>query len=238
MRSSPLSFTVFACVTVLGCTPTTTEIPTHHMSASGEGSLARSDERAAGVLERQAALEDGTIECGPPFANQPGEVCWTTPWGSDAAAEDLMEASELRDAAARHRRISKELREAEARECPGIPEADVTRSPLAHREDIVQVEVVHGAPGPDGQPSILGARVRFHHLGGLTADWLQRIVDCHVARDNALGNNVPEMSYDPLVPAGARATVIEVPHGYIVEVRSDDPAAAREIARRALALRP
>jgi hypothetical protein len=236
---SPL-FAVVACLTAVSCAhaPTEVPIPEHHLSAQGERSLSRDERRSAGALERQAALEDGTIECGPVIAGQLGEVCWSAPRESDAAAEDLMKAAELRDAARRHRLISRELREAEARECAGIAEADVVRSPFGHRADIVGVEVVHGPVGPDGQPTVLGARVRFHHVGGLTVERLQHIIDCHIARDNALGNDVPEMSYDPLVPPGARATVIEIPHGYVVDVRSDDPAAAREIASRALALRP
>jgi hypothetical protein len=227
-----------ACVTAIGCASTATQvpIPTHHLSAQRERSVARDETRAEGVLERQAVLEDEPIQCGPLIAGQSGDICWTALKESGAAAEDLMKAAELRDAAARHRLISKELRDAEARACGGIAEADVVRSPFAHRTDIVDVEVVHGAAEAGRPPPVLGARVRFHHVGGLTAERLQHLVDCHIARNDALGNDVPEMSFDPLVPPGARATVIEIPHGYIVDVRSDDPVAAREIARRALAL--
>jgi len=232
-------FAVLACLAAIGCASTATQvpIPAQHLSAEGEQSVARHDRSAAGVLERQAALED-QIECGPLMAGQSSEVCWTAPKQSGAAAQDRMQAAELRDAAARHRLVSKELREAEARACAGIADADVARSPFAHRADIVDVEIVHGPASPDGAPPVLGARVRFHHVGGLTAERLQHIVDCHIARDDALGDEVPEMSYDPLVAPGATATVIEIPHGYIVDVRSDNPAGAREIARRALALKP
>lgn len=238
MPSYPGCLAALACFTVIGCasTPTRIPIPPNHLSAQGERTVARDERRQAGVLERQAALEAAPIVCGPITTGEPADVCWNSPRESDAAAEDLMQAQELRKAAARHRLISRELREAEARACTGIAEDDVVRSPFAHPADIVGVEVVHGPAEPGRPTPVLGARVRFHHVGGLTAELLQRIVDCHIARNDALGNDVPEMSYDPLVPAGARATVIEVPHGYVVDVRSDDAAAAREIARRALAL--
>jgi hypothetical protein len=84
----------------------------------------------------------------------------------------------------------------------------------------------------------VGASVTFRAVPGLTAEWLQRIVECHVARNNALGNNVPEMAYCPLVPKGVTAKVNSVGNGFAVEIRSDDPDTAKEVLRRAQALKP
>jgi hypothetical protein len=87
---------------------------------------------------------------------------------------------------------------------------------------------------PSGAPL-----VRFHQIEMLGADHAQHVVDCHLAIDNELGDDVPEKSYSPLVPRVASATVTAVPHGYVIQVvLSGDPDGAREIVRRALALRP
>jgi hypothetical protein len=171
------------------------------------------------------------------MAGTAGQICWASPRESGAAAHDRMHAAEQRDAAAEHRRVSWELRSVELRACADIAEADIADSPFSHREDIVDAEVIQGL-GPDGKPQPLGARVRFHQIEHLTAAWLQHVVDCHLARNDAMGHDVPEMSYCPLVPRGATATVQVIPHGYVIEIRSTDAEGAREIARRAMALRP
>jgi len=231
MRASiiiAVSFTLSsACA---ASTPTPTTIPPEHQSVAGEQSAAAAHDRAGGALERQAASETGPAKCGPPAAGAPGQICWTSTRTSGAASSELMRAATERDAAAQHRRVSQALRDAETMACAGISQEDMTHSPFAHRDDIVDAQVIEGPAG------VLGARVRFHELSNLTADWLQHVVDCHVARDNALGHEVPEMGYCPLVPRGASAVVTAVPHGYVVEVRSNDPDGAREIARRAKAL--
>jgi len=224
----------------LGCAsspPPATTIPENHLSARGERHLAREDERAASVLERQATMSED-VRCGPLVQSEPGTICWSAPRGSADAERDRVRATQLRHAAVEHRRVSTALRDAEATACAGIAEADIVESPFAHRDDIVAVDLVEGPAPPDGLPRVLGARVRFHRIEKLSPEWLQHVIDCHIARDDALGHDVPEMSYDPLVPRGARATVIGVPHGYIVEIVSDDPEGAREILRRAMALRP
>ena len=81
------------------------------------------------------------------------------------------------------------------------------------------------------------AVVVFRAVPGMTAEWLQRLVDCHVARNAALGHDVPEMSSCPLVPKGAHATVTATSGGFAVAIRGDDEATSREILRRAEALR-
>ncbi|HEX8791639.1 MAG TPA: hypothetical protein VF765_11865 [Polyangiaceae bacterium] len=226
-----------AVCSLAACAAPASTIPAGHMSASAEQQAAAEHERAAGVLEAQALSNPTPTRCGPLVAGEPEQICWSVPRLSDAAVADLQRASAQRDAAAEHRRTSAALVAAEARACVGVSEADMAESPFAHRADIVAVDVIEGS-GSDGAVRPLGARVRFHEVGHLTAAALQHLVDCHIARDDALGHDVPEMGYCPLVPRGATATVEVIPHGYIVEIRSNDPAGAREIARRATALLP
>jgi hypothetical protein len=49
----------------------------------------------------------------------------------------------------------------------------------------------------------------------------------------ALGHDLPEMPYCPLVPKGVTATVTPVGAAFAVAVRSEDPDRANEVLRRA-----
>jgi hypothetical protein len=83
-----------------------------------------------------------------------------------------------------------------------------------------------------------GATIVFRATPGLTVEWLQRIVDCHLARNSAVGHDMPEMAYCPLVPRGAQAKVRSVGDGFAVDVRADDAETAEEIWRRAQQISP
>ncbi len=235
MRHLIASLCVASATVACAATPAPT-IPPGHGSVQAEESAAREHDRAAGVLERQAESKaESPIRCGSVGAEgEARSVCWSPiPPGESAYAR--MQAADQREAAAEHRLTSQALRSAELLACAGIGEADLADSPFAHVEDIVDVQLVQ-IVRPDRTRETRGARVRFHELDGLSADWLQHLVDCHIARDDAMGHDVPEMSYCPLVPRGARATVTTVPHGFVVDIQSDDPRGGAEIGRRALAL--
>jgi hypothetical protein len=100
----------------------------------------------------------------------------------------------------------------------------------------VQPAVLH-LTGKQAHDEVVGAVVVFRAVPGLTAEWLQRIVDCHVARNNALGNDMPEMSYCPLVPKGITAKVSSTGDGFAVTIESQDPNTAKEVLRRAQGLK-
>lgn len=72
-------------------------------------------------------------------------------------------------------------------------------------------------------------------LGG--RERLQHIVDCHTARNAAMGHDLSQMPDCPLVPRGVEAQVRSVGDGFAVDVRSDD-AAVEEIWKRAERLAP
>ncbi len=142
--------------------------------------------------------------------------------------------------AADHRAASHALRDAEARACVGLSDDDRDMSPFGHGEDIASVEpLTEGPAAASGKNDLMtttGAVVTFRPVPGMTAPWLQRVVDCHLARNAALGNDVPEMSYCPLVPKNVTAKVSETQTGFAVSIRSDNPATSREVLRRAQAL--
>ena len=81
-----------------------------------------------------------------------------------------------------------------------------------------------------------GAVVAFRAVPGMTAEWFQRIVDCHLARNAALGFSVTDMPYCPLNVKGTRAKVSSTGSGFAVTIESDDPGAAQNVLQRAQAL--
>lgn len=155
-------------------------------------------------------------------------------------AEHLQALEGHRTEAARHRAASAALREAEASACAGIAEQDRDMSPFEHLEDIATVEpLVEAVGGQKGSAPTrtAGAVVIFRAIPGLTAEWLQRLTDCHLARNAARGHVVDEMPNCPLVPKEARATVHSTGDGFAVSISSFDDATAREILARAMRLR-
>lgn len=166
-----------------------------------------------------------------------GEGCWTS--RTQPTAADLRRADELRRVAAQHRANAQLLRQAEHQACIGIPDQDRDRSPFDNREDIDRVEPLTAISlsSKTGTTSrILGSTIVLRAAKGMTAEWLQHLIDCHVARNAATGWSLPEMSFCPLAVPGATATVSSTGRGFAVAVQADNPEARTEIARRAAAL--
>jgi hypothetical protein len=163
--------------------------------------------------------------------------CWTESDNPTLAHRE--EAEKHTKMAADHRAASKALRDAESSACVGISEQDRDMSPFHHREDITSVTPISERAGPkSAMTNVTGATVVFRAVPGMTAEFLQRIVDCHLARNAALGHVVPEMPYCPLVPKGVTARVTSTGDGFAVAMRADDAAAAAQVLERARSLKP
>ena len=214
----------------------------HEMSVAGHEAAARREEGAA--MTHRALYDPSIAESyqrcagGPAGARLPSYDlnCWTAL--RNPTADHVRMAEQHRKLAVLHRAAAEALREAEARACVGVSEYDRDVSPFSHREDIAAVAPVTGRVGGGRAGPVVekvyGARVTFHDVPGLTLGRLQTIVDCHLARNAALGHDVPEMPYCPLVLKGVTAKVQQTDSGRLaVEVRSDDFATAQEIWRRA-----
>lgn len=139
-----------------------------------------------------------------------------------------------RKEAAEHRAAAQALRDAEASACAGISEEDRDVSPFFHREDITSVAEIR----PDGdwdatrKDTEVGARAVFRALPGLTAEWLQRVVDCQIARAAAVGYDMPEMTYCPLALREVKARVSSTGNGFAVDVTSTKPDVGKQILLR------
>jgi hypothetical protein len=167
-----------------------------------------------------------------------GSVCWASE--TNPTAGHAAEAEHHRGLADKHRAASDALRAAESSACSGVPEEDRDLSPFGHLGDIRSVSPLQEdvRTGKGTSTRVAGAEVVFRAVPGLTAEWLQRVVDCHLARNSAVGHeaSAAEMPHCPLTIRGAQARVRSVGDGFAVAVRSDDADASKEILKQAEAL--
>lgn len=167
-----------------------------------------------------------------PLTGQRPALCWTSV--ENPTTDHLRQAGDHQRHAADHRAASAALRDAEARACGEIADEDRDTSPFDRADDIAAVEPLkEEARRKEPVPRTIGAIVTFRARPGMTAEWLQRVVDCHLARNAALGHIVPEMPNCPLVPKGVTARVSSIGNGFAVAIRADDLAVASEVLARA-----
>ena len=210
----------------------------HAMSEADHDAAAASHDAAAAD---HAAQYDPDASASHTYCSNTrfNSACWTSV--SNPTDAHLQAAERERKAAAAHRAASAALAAAEEESCKGIDPDDRDISPFEHTEDIASVEP-HSqsrAVSKGGQISTVdGATITFLAVPGMTVEWLQRVVDCHLARNAALGHDVPEMQDCPLVPKGAKARVSSTGNGFAVTVVADDPDAGAEILARARRLVP
>jgi hypothetical protein len=203
------------------------------MSQSQHDAMAGKEEQAA---EGHAQQHDPEATATSTQCSGKGG-CWTSV--SNPTAPHADDAKRHKELAQKHRAASAALADAEARACAGLTEQDRDMSPFYHREDIASVSplVEETKSGKGSVKKEVGATIIFRAVPGLTAEWLQRVVDCHLARVAAVGHDMPEMSYCPLVPKGAKAKVVSAGNGFAVNVSGEDSAMIAEIQKRAAALK-
>lgn len=220
-----------ALVLLAGCPHAGTQ-PHDMGAASHEGEASEADAAAAAhAAQYDPAAVEATRRC---HSGKGGRICWTRV--TNPTDEHLREAEAMAKVAAEHRSASVALLAAEESACAGIAAEDRDVSPFAYTEDIAGVEPLTVSRGGGKLPRsevTMGAVVTVRAVPGLTAEWLQRVVDCHVARDASLGHVVPEMPDCPLVPKGVSAKVTSTGTGFAVEIRADDPDAAADVLARA-----
>lgn len=195
-------------------------------SACQDTSSAR-DHEVAAEYEQAAAEAHARASCPDPTSS--AESC-----PEDQQTEHEASADAHRSAAEHHRERARELRKYEADACRGIDGVAATLGPFFNREDIARVAVVAN-PSADEVP--LGASAYFRPSRGLTREGLERLVDCHLARNVSKGLDAAQMESCPLVLPGVHAEVGSGPRGLSVTVTSEDPAIAREIVTRMVTLR-
>ena len=211
------------------------------MSASEHEAAAKAHDReaAAHAAEYHPNASSSKTSCGGGSATKYIEgPCWTS--SENPTAAHLKDADDHQKMAADHRAASKSLRDAEDKACVGLAASDRDESPFSHRDDIVSANKLEAtvSSGKSTTSKLVGATVVVRAVPGLTKEYLQRAIDCHLARNAAMGFGMTEMAFCPLSVRGVRATVVSSGAGFGVELRTDDAAAATEVLKRATMLVP
>jgi len=218
---------MFGCAADPGTQP-------HDMSQAQHEAMAKQEDQSSAD---HAAQHDPTAEERKTGCSGKGG-CWTST--SNPTAQHAVDAEKHRELAKKHRAASSALASAEASACAGISDDDRDISPFDHREDILSVapysEKVNLGRGSVSKE--LGATVVFRAVPGMTAEWLQRLVDCHLARAAAAGFDMPEMAYCPLELKGVKAKAASTGNGFSITMTSDDEKTVEQIKSRTLALGP
>ncbi len=228
--SSILSLAALACASTPGARPHDMSAAQHDREAGAHAGMAKAH---AKEYDPNASVQIQPTRCNTIPLDRGVGACWTSI--QNPTETHLRQADEHSRHAADHRAASAALREAEARACVGISPEDRDMSPFERVEDIAIVEPLRERTGNYKAPRVrtTGAVVTFRALPGMTAEWLQRTIDCHLARNAALGHVAPEMPSCPLVPNGVEAQVSSTGNGFAVTIRSDDSKTADEILSRA-----
>lgn len=230
---------VVMIATLAACAPTTAGAHPHDMSVEQHEAMAAREEAEAAKHDTRFSPNAQAYreKCVGPGGHSGTPVCWSST--VNPTEEHLRDAEEHRRRAADHRAAAQALRDAEGRACAGISPENRDISPFYHREDIVRVERLTtptSVPTTTNPPTLRGAIVTFRAVPGLTAEWLQRTINCHLARNAAMGYDASDMPYCPLMLKGVSATVTSTGDGLAVSVSSKDATVAAEILRRAQAL--
>jgi len=160
------------------------------------------------------------------------EVCWSSV--VNPTADHLKKAQRYQKLAEAQRAVSQKLRDAEGGACSDVSELDRDMSPFSHPEDIEAVAALQTTV-PPVRPE--GALITFRATAGMTGPRLERLITCQLSRNACMDNNTPDMAYCPLVLKDVRANVTTTPGGlFAVAIRSDNPAIAQEVLKRAQAL--
>lgn len=221
------------------CASTTPGSRPSEMSATSHEAEAKrhADQASTHSAQFDPKATEREERCRGGRARATSDTCWTSVTNPTSA--HLEEAERHRKMAADHRGGSKALQDAEASACAGLDADDRDTSPFDHREDIVKSEALQAtAPSVKGGSSqrVLGASVTIKAVPGLTKEYLQRLVNCHLARNASMGFAMQEMASCPLSVKGASVTVESAGPSFRVDIRADDSQAAVEILRRAKSL--
>jgi len=221
MASSSMSGVLAGILTACGAAGT----QPHDMAAAQHGATAETLEKSAVEHAHRSDPGGGTTTCGGSTI-EGTSPCWSVP--SNQAAHE-QEARRLHELAKRHRAAGDALIQAERDACAGLAEADRDVSPFIYHDDITSVTRLSET---QAEPARIGVVIRFRPVEGLTIGWLERAVQCHIARSAVLGHSA-ELGYCPLAVRGASAKVAANASGLAVEVWATDPAGGAEILGRA-----
>jgi hypothetical protein len=125
------------------------------------------------------------------------------------------------------------------RACYGVPASQWDGSPILAAQTLRGVqEIKPDAPVSEAETVVprAGARLLLRATPGMTAEWMQRIAECHMAQVAAAPPWT--LTSSPLDVKGALVSVQSSGDGFTVDITSPDIKVARDILNRAKALVP
>jgi hypothetical protein len=123
--------------------------------------------------------------------------------------------------------------------CVGVPELEINGSPLVNPNDVRAVQEIKPATPVSETETVVprgGARILLRAQPGMTAEWLQRIAECHMAKVAVAAPAT--LTPSPLDVKGALVSVQSTGNGFAVDITSPDVKVSKEILTRARALKP
>jgi hypothetical protein len=154
---------------------------------------------------------------------------------SAAAHEEAAAAAPEANIGNEHLAAARTLRATEGSTCAGMPERVRDTTPYFRAEDVESVEPLYEPTGKAGRV-LRGAVLRVRPTAGVSAEWLQRSIECHAAHVATLGYSSKGMGECPLALKDIEVTVTSGGNSFVVHMRSRDWATANEVLRRARAL--
>jgi hypothetical protein len=116
--------------------------------------------------------------------------------------------------------------------CAGVPEDAGSQGLFPYRDEIERVEPYKVEVSSKEPARLAGATLVLRAEPGLTAEWLERLLECHLARRVPC----PDGESCPLEVGPLHVDARSAGPTFIVDVRARDPETAREALRRARAL--
>ncbi len=216
-------------------------VPERPRSAKDELRLAAKCEQGAAEHAQAAAVVEQQVDtyvCAdggmPSQTTSGGErlTIWSPCWSQEREHSEAhrARAEALRAEAQRHRATARTLIDVERTFCAQLPPDELTHTPFAHRDDVALAVAYR-----EGE-RVLGAKITFKPVPGLTANWMRMALGCHRARLATLGYPATYMSYDPTMLLHVSVGVADLEGQVIVTVRADDDVDGAVAWSRAAAL--
>ena len=123
--------------------------------------------------------------------------------------------------------------------CVGVPELESSGAPLLNPTDIRAVqEIKPDTPVSETETVVPrgGSRILLRAQPGMTAEWLQRIADCHTAK--VAVTSPLALTSSPLDIKGVLVSVQSMGNGFAVDITSPDVKVSKEIQTRSQAIAP
>jgi hypothetical protein len=147
------------------------------------------------------------------------------------AANEAKRPSDSPSLANEHLAVAQQLREAERAACAEVPDAERDAGPFARRDRIVAIEPLKARPYAKSMLQPSGIAVYIRASPGLTEQWLDRVLECHMARHAVIGSKIPDRD-SPLFVDDARVALSSYGDGFRIAITTRDIAAAREVIER------